>query len=207
MDAFGEKAFGSALIIPKTNIEFVINNYISLRIHTILRIAMTSGTERTGREERHGTDDFEMTLVEALSQRARGLGDVPALIDGQSGRTHSYEKLADDVELIVERLAGRGFETGDDFVIYSPGLSEYVVASLAAATLGGASTLANPRATAKELTGTLDDTNAQYFVTVPPYFETAMAAVEGTTVEEILVFGDAVKKGERENGVTVTPLC
>lgn len=168
---------------------------------------MAPRSNPVGRERRDGRDVLESPIPTSVGRRARELGRTPALVDGRSGRTHTYRKLIDDVELVATRLTERGFETGGRLVVHSPGLSEYVVTSLAVVSLGGTTTLANPLATAEELAEQLKDANANYLITVPPYLETAMAAASGTTVEEVFVFGDAVSETEHESGVFVTPLC
>lgn len=167
---------------------------------------MTTSTTRADRDDQHDSEGSETALPAVLVRRAREMGATPALVDGQSGRTLTYEKLAADVERIATTLADRGFERGAVLAVYSPGLNESVVVSLAATLLGGTSTLATPRATVEELTEQLEATNARYLVTVPPFFDPAMGAAHRTGVEEVLVFGDAVTATEHE-GVTVTPLC
>lgn len=168
---------------------------------------MASRSNRVGGERQDGRDVLESLIPASAGRRTGESGRTPALVDGRSGRTHTYRKLIDDVELVAARLTERGFGTDGKLVVHSPGLSEYVVASLAVVALGGTAILANPIATAEELADQLEDANATYLITVPPYFETAMAAASGTPVEEVFVFGDAVSETEHESGVFVTPLC
>lgn len=168
---------------------------------------MTSRAVRADRDEQHDLDCSETVAPAFLLRRAEEMEETPVLIDGQSGRTATYEKLAVDVERIATTLADCGFEAGDVLAVSGLGLAEYVVTSYAVTMLGGTSILTTPRATTKELIEQADDADAPYLVTVPPFLKPAMAAADATNVEEVLVFGDAVNQTEYENGVTVTPLC
>lgn len=170
---------------------------------------MTPRATRADRDAQHDPDSSEAVLPASVLRRARemGIGDTPALIDGQSGRTATYEELAQDIERIASTLTDRGFEAGDVLAVSSPGLNEYVIASSAVTMLGGTSVLTTPRTPVEELIEQIAEANAHYLVTVPPFLEPAMAAADATNVSEVLVFGDAVSQTEHENGVTVTPLC
>jgi acyl-CoA synthetase (AMP-forming)/AMP-acid ligase II len=130
-------------------------------------------------------------LTHFVLARAGGLGDKPALIDGPSGRTISYAKLADSVRVAAAGLAERGFGKGDVFAHYAPNLPEYAVAFHAVATVGGVNTTANPLLTADELTRQLRDCGARLLVTVPDQLENATAAAQAAGVQEVFVYGEA----------------
>jgi acyl-CoA synthetase (AMP-forming)/AMP-acid ligase II len=123
--------------------------------------------------------------------RAGQLGERPALIDGPSGRTLSYARLAESVRAGAAGLAERGFGKGDVFAHFAPNLPEYAVAFHAVASVGGVNTTANPLLTADELARQLRDCGARLLVTVPDRLDTARAAAEEADVEEILVYGEA----------------
>src|SRR5207247_7858630 len=53
----------------------------------------------------------DVPLHHLVLQRATGLGDKPALIDGPSGRTLTYGQLARGVERVAAALGARGFGT------------------------------------------------------------------------------------------------
>lgn len=131
-------------------------------------------------------------FTDYVYQRAQELADKPALIDGPSGRTLSYGQLVGAIRLVAASLAARGFGKGDVFAIYSPNLPEYAIAFHAVATLGGIVTTANPLYTAHELAHQLQDANAIYLLTVPPFIEKAQQAAEmAGNIKEIFVFGEA----------------
>src|SRR5207249_3265047 len=61
----------------------------------------------------------DVPLHHLVLQRATGLGDKPALIDGPSGRTLTYGQLARGVERVAAALGARGFGTGDVLGLYA----------------------------------------------------------------------------------------
>ncbi|HXV42122.1 MAG TPA: 4-coumarate--CoA ligase family protein [Anaerolineae bacterium] len=133
----------------------------------------------------------EVSLPEFVLHRAPELGDKPALIDGPSGRTLTYGQLAGAVAKAAAGLAQRGFKKGDVFAIYSPNVPEYAVAFLAVASLGGVNTTINPLYTAGELANQLNDCQAKFLLTVPPFMDKALEAANEADIEEIFVFGEA----------------
>jgi len=133
----------------------------------------------------------EVSLTAFVLQRARELGDKPALIDGPSGRTITYGQLPGLVARVAGGLAARGFQKGDCFAIFSPNVPEYAVAFHAVASLGGVITTVNPLYTAGELAKQLSDSGARYLLTIPQFLTTAREAASQSSVEEIFVFGEA----------------
>lgn len=130
-------------------------------------------------------------FTDFVYQRAETLSDKAALIDGPSGRTLTYGQVVGAIQLVAASLAQRGFGKGDVFAIYSPNVPEYAVAFHAVATLGGIVTTANPLYTPHELAHQLNDANAQYLLTVPPFLEQAQEAAAMANIKEIFVFGEA----------------
>jgi acyl-CoA synthetase (AMP-forming)/AMP-acid ligase II len=133
----------------------------------------------------------DVPLTDFVLARAGQLGEKPALIDGPSGRTITYARLAESVRAGAAGLAERGFGKGDVFAHYAPNLPEYAVAFQAVASVGGVNTTANPLLTADELARQLRDCGARLLVTVPDRLDTARAAAEEADVEEIFVYGEA----------------
>jgi acyl-CoA synthetase (AMP-forming)/AMP-acid ligase II len=133
----------------------------------------------------------DVSFTDFVLAGAVELGDKPALIDASSGRTVTYAQLAHSVRALAAGLAGRGFGQGDVFAHYAPNLPEYAIAFHGVATVGGVNTTANPLLTADELAVQLRDCRARLLVTVPELLQKARAAAEHSTVQEILVYGDA----------------
>lgn len=132
----------------------------------------------------------EVSLPEFVLHRAVELGEKAALIDGPSGRTITYGQLAGAVSKAAAGLARRGFKKGEVMGIYSPNLPEYAIAFLAVAALGGINTTVNPLYTAGELANQLNDCQAKFLLTVPPFLDKALAAAQESTVQEVFVFGE-----------------
>lgn len=117
--------------------------------------------------------------------------EKPALIDGPSARTLTYGQLAGAVARVATGLADRGLSHGDVVAIASPNLPEFAVVFLAATSLGGIVTTANPLYTVDELHHQLVDANAVMLITIPPLVDTARQAMRQTAVRELMVFGEA----------------
>src|SRR6476660_7593474 len=112
-----------------------------------------------------------LTLAQFVLQHAAELGDAPALIDGPSGRTLSYKQVAGASRLVASSLNKRGFGKGDVFAIWMPNLPEYAIPFLAVSMLGGINTTLNSLYTPDEARYQLNDTGAQYLVTIPQFLD------------------------------------
>jgi acyl-CoA synthetase (AMP-forming)/AMP-acid ligase II len=133
----------------------------------------------------------EIPLPSFVLQRAAELGDRPALIDGPSGRTLSYEEVARSVDAVAANLERRGLETGDVFAIFCPNVPEFALAWHGAAAAGAACTTANPLLTVDELAWQLGDAGARYLLTIPELLDGALPAAAKARVEEVFVVGEA----------------
>jgi acyl-CoA synthetase (AMP-forming)/AMP-acid ligase II len=130
-------------------------------------------------------------LSQFVLEHAAERGDKPALIDGPTGRTLTYEQLAGGVKRVAAGLAARGFAKGDVFAIFSPNLPEYALAFHGVATAGGICTTINPLYTVKELTFQLEHAKAKFLLTIPQFLDRALEAAKSAGVEEVFVFGEA----------------
>lgn len=130
-------------------------------------------------------------LHDFVLERARRLADVPALIDGPSGRTLTYGGLAAGVERLAGGLAARGYGRGDVIGLFAPNLPEWAVAFLAVSRLGGVVTTFNSLATVTDLVGQLKDSGARGIITVAAFMDRAAPAAEQASVTDIMSIGDA----------------
>jgi acyl-CoA synthetase (AMP-forming)/AMP-acid ligase II len=133
----------------------------------------------------------EVPLTSFVLQKAGLWGGKPALIDGLSGESITYEQLANAIQHAAAGLAQRGFQKGDVMAIYSPNLPAYAVAFHAVATLGGLNTTVNPLYTTEELTFQLQDARAKYLLTIPQLLDKAIPAARQAGIDELFVFGEA----------------
>lgn len=133
----------------------------------------------------------EQPLTSIVLQRVVEFADKPAMIDGLTGQTITYNSLFNSIKKVAAGLAARGFAKGDVVTIYSPNCLEYPIAFHAIASLGGVISTANPSFTASELAHQLNDAGAKYLLTVPSLYERALEAASQSKVESIFVFGNA----------------
>ncbi len=119
------------------------------------------------------------------------LGEKVAIIDGETGQAMTYAQLDRRIRAVAAGLQHRGIGPGDVIAIFSPNLPDYAVLFHAAALVGAISTTANPLYTPRELRLQLEDSGAVMVFTTPAFLDVAKAAVEGTAVREIVVFGQA----------------
>jgi acyl-CoA synthetase (AMP-forming)/AMP-acid ligase II len=133
----------------------------------------------------------ESALTPFVLQRAAELGDKPAIVDGPSGRTLTYEQLLGAVKSFAGGLKARGFEKGDTVAILLPNLPEYAVAFHGTAWAGGTVTTVNPLYNADEIRHQLEDAGAKFLIVFPQALENAKKAAEAAGVEEVFVLGEA----------------
>lgn len=133
----------------------------------------------------------EVPLHAFVLQRAKEMGDKPALIDGPSGRTLTYLQLAGGIQRLAAALAERGLKKGEVVAVFSPNLPEYALVFHGILAAGGTVTTINPLYTPRELNYQLKDARARFIFTIPPFVERVQEALEGTQVEEIFVIGEA----------------
>ena len=124
-------------------------------------------------------------------QRSDELSGLMALIDGPSGRSYTYQQLAWATAKVAGGLVARGFGPGQVLAILLPNLPEYFLAFHGAAMAGGTVTTVNPTYGLEEIRFQLIDSAARFLVTIPMFLETSKKAIEGTSVEEIYVLGEA----------------
>ena len=115
----------------------------------------------------------------------------PALIDGRTGRTLTYDQLVTAIDRTAAGLAAHGFRKGDVFAIHCPNAPEYAVAFLAVAKLGGSATMASPLFNETELATQLKDSGAAYLLTDSEHGATALAAAQTVNLREVFVLGES----------------
>ena len=124
-------------------------------------------------------------------ERARQLGDTPALIDGGSKRILTYRQLEELVRRTATGLRTRGFANGDVFAVCLPNLPEYAVAFHAVVSLGGVVAPISPLSTPREMAAQLAAVHARYLLTLPERLDTAAETAGRSGVEEVFVLGEA----------------
>jgi acyl-CoA synthetase (AMP-forming)/AMP-acid ligase II len=132
-----------------------------------------------------------ISLPDFVFADAARRADKPALIDGLSGRAITYGQLVGGARRVAGGLAACGLQPGEVFAIYLPNLPEYAVAYYGVLLAGGTTTTINPLYTVEELATQLQDADASYLLTIPPFLDKAMAAAGRSGVREVFVLGEA----------------
>jgi acyl-CoA synthetase (AMP-forming)/AMP-acid ligase II len=138
----------------------------------------------------------ETPIASFILEHASRFGDRPALIDGPTGRTLTYDELSAVVDRTAAGLAARGFSKGDVFAIQCANTPEYAVAFLAVAKLGGIATMVSHLFNEAELTVQLKDSGAHYLLTEPALLQTAVDAARAVHLREVFVLGDSAVADE-----------
>jgi acyl-CoA synthetase (AMP-forming)/AMP-acid ligase II len=125
-----------------------------------------------------------------ILEHAPGFGAQPALIDGLTGRTLTFDELITAVDRTATGLAARGMQKGDVFAIHCENSPEYAVAFLAIARLGGIATMVSPLFNANELASQLRDSGAVYLLSDPQHLKNALAAAGNVSLREVFVLGE-----------------
>lgn len=133
----------------------------------------------------------EIPLTDFVLQRAPELGDKPAIIDGQTGRTITYAQLVPTIHRLATGFAAHGLSKGDVLAIYSPNLPEYALTFHAVIRLGGVVTMVSPLFTDEEIKTQLHDSGARFLLTIPQLLAKAREAAAASSVEKIFVIGEA----------------
>ena len=123
-----------------------------------------------------------------------GHGDDLAVVHAETGRSFTYRQLADESTRLATGLVGWGVRPGDRIAFRSSNVPELLVAMTAAWKAGAVVVPTPVQARPEELQFFLADTGARLLVLVggSEAGEGVTAALDGTDVEQVLAFGDAV---------------
>ncbi len=128
----------------------------------------------------------DIPITELVLRRAVEMADQPAIHDVGSGRGYSFGELSHMIKAFAGGLQAKGFGPGDTLAIMAPNVPEYAVVFHGVAVAGGTNTTINPTYTADEIRHQLQDSKATILVTIETFLEAARAAIEGTSVTEIV---------------------
>ncbi|MGA5822272.1 4-coumarate--CoA ligase family protein [Kitasatospora sp. NPDC094028] len=148
------------------------------------------------RSEFPDVEPIDLPIHQAVLGHAARHGDRPALVDGITGESTSYTRLAASVERIAAGLAGAGVRQGDVLALFSPNSTAYPMAFYGATRAGATVTTVSSLATPGELAGQLADAGTRWLVTVSPFLPTARRAAEllaeqGRPLAEVIVLDGA----------------
>ncbi|MQS10988.1 4-coumarate--CoA ligase family protein [Streptomyces kaniharaensis] len=138
----------------------------------------------------------DLPIHDAVLGAAERYGDRPALVDGVTGESVSYARLAEAVRRVAAGLAGAGVRKGDVVALFSPNTTGYPMAFYGATRAGATVTTVSSLATPGEVACQLRDSGARLLITVTPLLPTArkaadLLAAEGRPLAEIVVLDGA----------------
>jgi 4-coumarate--CoA ligase len=133
----------------------------------------------------------DTTITAHVLRRAAASPDRAALVDGSTRATTTYAELEDRIARFAGGLAARGMGIGSTLALLAPNIPEYAVVFHGTAVSGATITTLNPTYTADEIRHQLQDSGATILVTVPAVLDVARAAMDGTSVTELFVIGEA----------------
>lgn len=131
-----------------------------------------------------------VSITQRVFQGIEGLGDTVILTDGPTGRQITAQRFIDSVKELAGGLKARNAGT---LALMAPNIPEYCVVFHAVAWSGGCVTTINPTYTDQEIRHQLNDSGATILVTIPDFADVSLKAIEGTSVSEIYVIGEAPK--------------
>ncbi|MFT5562853.1 MAG: 4-coumarate--CoA ligase [Candidatus Azotimanducaceae bacterium] len=134
----------------------------------------------------------EVTITAHVLRKASELSDRVAIRDAANTSSYTYAELSDAIYSLAGGLAARGISPGKVVGLMAPNLPEYAIVFHGVAVAGAAVTTINPTYGAKEVRHQLQDAGASMLFTVPMFAATALEAIAGTDVTEVIIIGDAV---------------
>jgi len=136
-------------------------------------------------------DIADVTITAHVLRRADELAGREAIRDTSGASSYTFAELRAAIHSLAGGLAARGVGTDTVVGLMAPNIPEYAVVFHGVAVAGGAVTTINPTYGSEEVRHQLTDAGATMLFTVPMFVETALAAIEGTEVTELIVIGDA----------------
>src|SRR5437763_114911 len=107
----------------------------------------------------------DVPLHRRVLEHAAAFGEKPALIDGLTGRTLTYGRVAGQVQRVAAGLAARGFHKGDVLALFAPNVPEFAPAFFGTLAAGGIVTTVSQLATSADVVHQLQDAEARFLVT------------------------------------------
>jgi len=133
-----------------------------------------------------------VTITAHVLRKADELADHVAIRDTSGASSYTFAELKEAIFSLAGGMAARGVEPGSVVGLMAPNLPEYAVVFHGVAVAGAAVSTINPTYGPEEVRHQLNDSGASMLGTVRMFAETALTAIEGTQVKEVVVIGEAV---------------
>jgi len=132
-----------------------------------------------------------LSVPEFVLAAGRERPDAPALIDGLKGDTITHGQLAAYVDRVAANLHARGLRKGDVVAVFCPNTPWFPVVFHGIAAAGCVMSPINSLYTPDEIAFQLKDSGAKLLITISLFMDRATAAVEKSSVDEIVVLDGA----------------
>jgi acyl-CoA synthetase (AMP-forming)/AMP-acid ligase II len=132
----------------------------------------------------------DISLSDFVLRRAQALGSKPAFIDGVTGASITHAGVLEGVVRASSGLVRRGLQRGEVVATLTQNSILCPVAFHGVGRAGGIVSPLNPLLTADEAHNLLVECGARFLIAGAGCIEKATEAARGTSVEEILSFGD-----------------
>src|SRR4051794_1846216 len=129
----------------------------------------------------------DVSVPEFVLAAGRARPDAPALIDGLKGDVITHGQLAAYVDRVAANLHARGLRKGDVVAVFCPNTPWYPVVFHGIAAARCVMSPINSLYTPDEIAFQLKDSGAKILITISMFMDRAVAAVEKTPVDEIVV--------------------
>ncbi len=133
----------------------------------------------------------ETAITAYVLRRGDELAERVAIRDVSGASSYTFAQLNQAIHSLAGGLAARGVGPGQVIGVMAPNIPEYAIVFHGAAVAGAAVTTINPTYGADEVRFQLIDAGATMLVTIPMFLAVAQAAIEGTSVTELVVMGEA----------------
>jgi 4-coumarate--CoA ligase len=130
-----------------------------------------------------------VTITAHVLRKAAAMADRVAIRDAAGTSSYTFAELSTAIHSLAGGLAARGVGTDTVVGLMAPNLPEYAVVFHGVAVAGGAVTTINPTYGAEEVRHQLQDAGATMLFVFDAFVGTALAAIEGTAVTEVVVIG------------------
>jgi len=131
------------------------------------------------------TDFFDYVLGDISDCK-----DKPAITDGLTGRTMSFQELKSKSQRLGQSMVERGYRRGDVVAIMSPNVIEYVITFFGCAYVGLTLTLLNPLETPTVIRNQLFETNARGLFVFPLFAQTAVQITKSLPqIRDVFLYG------------------
>ena len=128
----------------------------------------------------------DLPVTEFVMQQAAIRPDQPAIIDGVTGASLTFQELLARTRKMAGGLQANGFVPGSVVALIAPNSPDYAVVFHAAALCAGTLTTVNPAYGAEEIRQQLIDSGATMVISANTSLEVAKEAMQGSKAEELI---------------------